>query len=189
MRVLLSLVFGCFLTSGLFAQQGGSVTGKVTRAGKPVGRCYITLKSESGIVNLQTETDANGEYDFEPVAPDRYLIAARAVVDGITEVTDEQPWISVNTGSKIRIDLQLHPIINETVTIAVGDVQTVERVSKTVDLITGQEMRDRADFSLAETLRTLPGFRVQQLGGFGRTASIKSRGLRNQDTAILIDCI
>ena len=33
-----------------------------------------------------------------------------------------------------------------------------------------------ADFALVETLRTIPGFRVQQLGGFGRTASIKTRG-------------
>jgi iron complex outermembrane receptor protein len=48
-------------------------------------------------------------------------------------------------------------------------------------------MRDRADFSLVESLRTIPGFRVQQLGGFGRTASIKTRGLRNQDTAVLLD--
>ena len=34
-----------------------------------------------------------------------------------------------------------------------------------------------------------PGFRVQQLGGFGKTANIKTRGLRNQDTAVLIDGI
>ena len=58
-----------------------------------------------------------------------------------------------------------------------------------MNLITAQEMRERADFSLADSLRTIPGFRVQQLGGFGRTASIKTRGLRNQDTAVLIDGI
>ena len=50
-------------------------------------------------------------------------------------------------------------------------------------------MRDRADFSLIESLRTIPGFRVQQSGGFGRVATIKTRGLRNQDTALLIDGI
>jgi vitamin B12 transporter len=83
------------------------------------------------------------------------------------------------------------PNIREEVTvkISVGSEQTVEKVSKTVDVIDGQQMRDRADFSLAETLRTIPGFRVQQLGGFGRTANIKTRGLRNQDTAVLIDGI
>ncbi len=81
------------------------------------------------------------------------------------------------------------PTINETVNISASLSQTVEEVSKTINIISGQEMRDRADFSLAESLRTIPGFRVQQLGGFGRTASVKTRGLRNQDTAILIDGI
>lgn len=81
------------------------------------------------------------------------------------------------------------PVISETVNISAGLNQTVEQVSKTINIISGQEMRDRADFSLAESLRTIPGFRIQQLGGFGRTATIKTRGLRNQDTAILIDGI
>ncbi|HLM02626.1 MAG TPA: TonB-dependent receptor [Pyrinomonadaceae bacterium] len=65
----------------------------------------------------------------------------------------------------------------------------MDEVAKTVSIIDGQEMRDRADFALTDALRTIPGFRVQQLGGFGRTASIKTRGLRNQDTAVLIDGI
>lgn len=81
------------------------------------------------------------------------------------------------------------PTVKETVNISANLQQTVEQVSKTINVISGQEMRDRADFSLAESLKTIPGFRVQQLGGFGRTASIKTRGLRNQDTAILIDGI
>jgi vitamin B12 transporter len=81
------------------------------------------------------------------------------------------------------------PEIKETVTISADSKQTIEQVSKTVDTINAQEMRDRADFALVESLRTIPGFRVQQLGGFGKTANIKTRGLRNQDTAILIDGI
>lgn len=81
------------------------------------------------------------------------------------------------------------PTITETVNVSANTTQTIEEVSKTVNIIDGQELRDRADFSLAETLRTIPGFRVSQLGGFGRTATIKTRGLRNQDTAILIDGI
>jgi iron complex outermembrane receptor protein len=71
--------------------------------------------------------------------------------------------------------------------VAADQAQPIDEVSKTVNIITGQEMRERADFSLVESLRSIPGFRIQQLGGFGRTASIKARGLRNQDTAILLD--
>ena len=79
------------------------------------------------------------------------------------------------------------PTIKETVTVSANTAQTIEQVSKTINVINAQEMRERADFSLVESLRTIPGFRIQQLGGFGRTANIKTRGLRNQDTAILID--
>ncbi len=81
------------------------------------------------------------------------------------------------------------PTIKETVNISADTSQTIEEVSKTVNVIGAKEMRERADFSLAETLRVIPGFRISQLGGFGRTASIKTRGLRNQDTAVLIDGI
>lgn len=81
------------------------------------------------------------------------------------------------------------PVVRESVTISADFKQLVDQVSKSVTFLDGQELRDRADFSLAESLRSVPGFRIQQLGGFGRTASIKSRGLRNQDTAILIDGI
>jgi iron complex outermembrane receptor protein len=77
--------------------------------------------------------------------------------------------------------------IRETVTVSADSVQPIDEVSKTVNVIDGQEMRERADFTLVESLRSIPGFRVQQLGGFGRTATIKTRGLRNQDTAVLID--
>ena len=77
--------------------------------------------------------------------------------------------------------------IRETVNVSADQTQPIDEVSKTVNVIDGQEMRERADFALVESLRSVPGFRVQQLGGFGRTATIKTRGLRNQDTALLID--
>jgi iron complex outermembrane receptor protein len=90
------------------------------------------------------------------------------------------------------VDLRLgsyRPIREEVSVVASGTTQPIDEIAKTVTIIEAQELRDRADFSLAETLRTIPGFRVQQLGGFGRTATIKTRGLRNQDTAVLIDGI
>ncbi|CAN5428505.1 hypothetical protein BH10ACI1_BH10ACI1_32440 [soil metagenome] len=82
------------------------------------------------------------------------------------------------------------PAIREYVTvIASGTNQTIDEVSKTVNVISSEEITNRNEFSLIESLRTIPGFRVSQLGGFGRTATIKTRGLRNQDTAVLIDGI
>src|SRR5690606_5239303 len=92
-------------------------------------------------------------------------------------------------GRAVEVSLVLEEVggISETVTISADLVQPIEEVSKTVNVIRGREMRERADFTLVESLRSMPGFRVQQTGGFGRTASIKTRGLRNQDTSILLD--
>ncbi len=81
------------------------------------------------------------------------------------------------------------PTIKETVMVAAGTNQPLDDVSKTINVIDSKQLRERGEFSVSETLRTIPGFRVQQLGGFGRIATIKTRGLRNQDTAILLDGI
>ena len=54
-------------------------------------------------------------------------------------------------------------------------------------LLTRREIDERDESTIAESLRTVPGLRVQQLGGPGSFMSIKTRGLRNEDTAVLID--
>src|SRR5207237_7273757 len=50
-----------------------------------------------------------------------------------------------------------------------------------------KEIDERDEAAIAESLRTVPGLRMQQLGGPGSFTSIKTRGLRNEDTAVLID--
>ena len=63
----------------------------------------------------------------------------------------------------------------------------MDEVSKAITVVSEREMEERDEYSIAEALRTVPGLRVQQLGGPGALISIKTRGLRNQDTAVLID--
>ncbi len=48
-------------------------------------------------------------------------------------------------------------------------------------------MEARDEYFIPEALRTVPGLRVEQLGGPGSFTSLKIRGLRTEDTAILID--
>jgi vitamin B12 transporter len=173
------------LTMAIFAQEAGIVKGKVIRNAEGVAGITVMLSNGTDTPRT-TISDANGEYSFRGLPNGRYEVY---VPNATTKVSRR---ISLKAGemSTVDLDITIYPsAINERVTVAATQTQPIEQVSKTVDLITGQEMRDRADFSLAESLRTIPGFRVQQLGGFGKTASIKTRGLRNQDTAILIDGI
>jgi vitamin B12 transporter len=191
MRIIGFLSLICFLTIGAAAQGTGRIEGKIVqnktagaKSGVSLDNRVVTLRAKSDNRTTETQTDQNGHFRFEGVPAGDYRVSAGCGSCGAgNEVT-------VRAGETLTLEIELPRIgISETVTVSADTEQTIEQVSKTVDLITGQEMRDRADFTLVDSLRTIPGFRVQQLGGFGRTASVKTRGLRNQDTALLIDGI
>ena len=191
MRVLVSIFF---LALCVAAQVTVTVTGKVTWTDPRIERAKIVLVSKkSPALRFEQVTSADGEFRFDNVPAGKYEIVATGQCVN-TIALCEPPFaigsVEVIAGGANNIELTLTESIrrlSESVRIAAADSQPEPHVSKTVNVITGQEMRDRADFTLIDTLRTVPGFRVQQLGGFGRTASIKTRGLRNQDTAVLID--
>lgn len=169
MRIIKVLSLICFLTVGILAQDAAIVSGTLTDAGAIVADQRIKLVSATE--TFETTTDASGNYQFANVADGNYLLV----------YTNKQASVTVENGQVSIATLA------ETVVVSANTRQTIDEVTKSVNVIGAQELRDRADFSLVESLRSIPGFRVQQLGGFGRTASVKSRGLRNQDTAVLID--
>ena len=168
MKILLALIFLSVLFTSIQGQERATVEGRLTD-----GTISTSVRLISESQTYETTTDARGNYRFENIPDGRYLLVAGG----------RQASVVIVTGQVSMARLA------DVVVVAANDEQTVEQVSKTIDVIDGQEMRDRADFSLVETLRSIPGFRVQQLGGFGRTANIKIRGLRNQDTALLVDGI
>ncbi len=54
--------------------------------------------------------------------------------------------------------------------------------------IVGRDLIDARDqYSIPDALRTVPGLRIRQQGEPGTISSIRIRGLRNQDTSVLID--
>lgn len=176
MKILSSIFLVCFLIFSISAQQGAgaasaAVTGQLTVNGRVISNTRIKLVSQTQ--EFEATTDSNGNYRFENVADGSYLLAFG---ENRMQVKVANGTVSISNVGEVSV-------------IAAGTTQSLDEVSKTVNIINAQELRERADFSLVESLRTIPGFRVQQLGGFGRTASIKTRGLRNQDTAILIDGI
>jgi iron complex outermembrane receptor protein len=200
MKAVNMLMIVMALSAAAFAQATGSVSGTVMIDGKPVQGAEVTAGVGRVFTNgKDSTTDANGRFEITGLQPGNYTIWARA------NRRDDRPGrgyyeaeriVEVGSGPLEAVDLVLLETditssirIAETVTIAADFGQPVDEISKTVNVISGQEMRDRADISLADSLRTIPGFRVQQLGGFGRTATIKTRGLRNQDTAVLLDGI
>ena len=179
------LVFGFSAVSG---QASASVEGKVEMGGLPVADAVVLVASYgAGGQRFTTRTSGDGSYRLS-VPPGAYYVSAskgvgRLAAGCVPLAIDVRP----GPPTAVNLTLSISDGINESVTISADEAQPIDEVTKTVDIIPAQEMRDRADITLADSLRSIPGFRVQQLGGFGRTATIKTRGLRNQDTAVLID--
>src|SRR6185369_11311452 len=60
-------------------------------------------------------------------------------------------------------------------------------VAKSIDVVSSGESEARQEFELPEALTTIAGLRVQRQGGPGTLTSLRFRGLRTQDTAVLVD--
>ncbi|MEO7673120.1 MAG: TonB-dependent receptor [Pyrinomonadaceae bacterium] len=188
MRVFGVFCIICFLTISHAAQNGNAIYGNVLDVNGPVSGAVVSLISRNDRrKTITAATDTKGEFRIN-AGPGDYIIEARLIRTG-NVVAAASATATIKPGEPEIVNLQLTPTtrITASVTISADSAQPLDEVSKTVNVIDGQQMRDRADITLVDSLRTIPGFRVQQLGGFGRTTSIKSRGLRNQDTAILID--
>lgn len=191
MRRSLAVLF--LFAAAVFGQQNTAiVSGRVVQGETAEAQAIVHLESlKDAKAKFTVTADVNGIFKFENIPAGEYQISSSGKADsrravGVSAVDEFQ----LRAGDERTVILRLEgPPIREIVTVSAGEEQYIEEVAKSVNTIGGREMRERADFSLVESLRTIPGFRIQQLGGFGRTASIKTRGLRNQDTAILLDGI
>lgn len=180
------------LQSG-FAQQQGSdtaaISGRVVDAqGANVAGAVVTLYARGGATagRVATVTDEAGAYRFARLAaPDEYIVEVEAV--GFARAATSVNRVARGQTLALDIALDVAGVSAEVVVTAAGAPQTVDEVSKAVTVVGRREIEERDEYSIPEALRTVPGLRVQQLGGPGTLTSIKSRGLRNQDTAILVD--
>ncbi|MCI0416037.1 TonB-dependent receptor [bacterium] len=184
------LFFAALLSMGadnneLFAQTQTSIQGKVTNSeGEPVEGAAVILYSRSNQIRSTTVTNPQGEYRFQRILAGDYIIEVSA--NGF-ETTSQSAHVEKDSSANADLVLTVHgPKENIQVT-ASGTPQTVDEVSKATSTVTAEEMEQRNELSIVESLRTVPGLRIQQLGSPGSFARIQTRGLRDSDTAILID--
>jgi vitamin B12 transporter len=170
------------------ASPSATVAGRVTDpqgAGLP-GAIVTLYARERKEVRLATATDGAGAYRFERLAPGAYLVEAEA--RGFARGAAREVTVA-RGGASASLDLRLEVegVSTEVVVIASDAPQTVDEVSKATTVVGRRELEERDEYSIAEALRTVPGLRVQQLGGPGSFTTVRTRGLRSQDTAVLID--
>ncbi len=173
-----------------FAHAQQTTTGVAGRVTDPqsaaVPNATVTLYERARPAErFTTTTNEQGEYRFTRLASGEYILETEAT--GFARAAARVLRIESGMNPSIDIQLELAGVREEVVVTASGTAQPVDEVSKAITVVGRKEIDERDEFAVTDALRTVPGLRVQQLGGPGRVTSIKTRGLRNQDTAVLID--
>jgi iron complex outermembrane receptor protein len=170
---------------------GAIVTGRVLDPqGVPLAGASVKLYAREGstpvAVRLATTTDEAGSYRFAELPPGEYILEVEAT--GFARARARVLRVE-RAGASLDIDVELEvAAVREEVVVTASDApQTVDEVSKAVTVVGRVEMDERDEFLIPEALRTVPGLFVQQFGGPGSFTNIRTRGLRTQDTAVLID--
>ena len=184
--IVLSLV--CLLGWGqpALGRSPGALHGRISAPqGEPTTGVWVTLRPRKGFHSLSTRADSEGVYRFDNVAPGKYLL--EAVDASSTFGASELLTIPAAEDTNRDIRLKVRGTPTEVQVTASGTPRALQEVAKAADTIDGGEISRRAEYAVAEAVRNVPGVRVKQSGGPGALTSIRTRGLRNQDTALLID--
>jgi iron complex outermembrane receptor protein len=173
------------LATNVFAQGSGTITGVVTdERGAKIPGAAVILTLESG-TQLSTTTNQNGSFEFKNVKAGAYLLEVKA--DGFSVFTSEQIQLGRGKSESIPVELKVAAINANVVVTATGTAQRADEVAKVVTTLDASEIEAKHELTLTEALRGTPGVRVQQQGSPGALTTVRLRGQRNFDTALLLD--
>ena len=144
----------------------------------------VNLVARDNTARADAVSDSSGRYRFERVAPGTYLLEAGAAgfkASGARLVSID------NTDQQVDVQLAIAAVRTSVVVTASGTAQTTDEISKSVSVVDASFIQNGDEPAISDALRYSPGLRVEQQGGPGGLVSIKIRGLRNQDTAVLVD--
>ena len=172
--------------AGASAQQRATLKGTVLDPdGAAVADATVELYSRDAGTRTKTETNAQGAYEFSRLAAGGYLLRARA--KGLTLASAEEISLAPGATEQRDITLKLATTRTEVVVTASSTPLMIEETAKAMSVVDVEEIGLRDEYSVAESLRLVPGFRVRQDSGPGSLTAIQVRGLRSYDTALLID--
>src|SRR5262249_43513028 len=130
-------------------------------------------------------TDSDGHYRIELLGPGEYLVEASA--GGFAGSGARQVTIMNATPAVANFQLVPEAIRTQVVVTASSTAQTTDELSQSISVVDSSAIESGDQPTITDALRYQPGLRIEQQGGPGGLVSIKTRGLRNQDTAVLID--
>jgi vitamin B12 transporter len=183
-RILFLVIAIAISAATAFPQSGTELRGHVTdERDASIAGAEVRLRSRAG-GELSAISDDNGTYTFTNVAPGEYVLEIRA--NGFASYAAR---VTVKRGQSVKSDVRLSiDVISETVSVTgTGTAQTVDETSKAISVLGSSAIEMKGEIGLSESLRGIPGVRVQQQGSPGALTSVRLRGQRTFDTAVLLD--
>jgi len=166
------------------AGEAPSVSGSVKDPqGRRVVSAAVSLFSRTSSVSVATTSDTQGAYRFEGVAAGDYLLRAEA--PGFAVFLEDRLRVEASVARDIA--LEVAGVREQVVVTAAGTSQSADEVSKSVTVIDRTEAEERDVFALSNVVDLAPAVRVQTLGGPGQESAIHIRGMRDIDTAVVVD--
>ena len=181
---MIRMLAAALAAASLFAQTGMKVSGRAKDPqGKSMADAQVRLFRQDSGAPVRTYTDADGRFSFERLAPGNFLLQI-----------DKESFQSATRNIELKggdvaaeIVLQVAGVSDSVVVTAAGAPQRLDEISKAVTTISQEEIRNRNEYALSDTLRTTPGVVVTNGGGPGQNTSIRIRGLRTDAAAVLVD--
>lgn len=168
------------------SSQTATLTGSASdSSGAPVAGALLRLHELAGAALLSTTSGSNGRFRFDNVAPGEYLLDAAAQA-----LTLPQPLavtLAPDQTADVAITLSVTALKTKVSVTAASEPQSVDEISKALDVVSAADAEQRGIFSVSDAVRFTPGLRVSTQGGPGTYTVIQTRGMRVQDTAVLID--
>ncbi|HYP04799.1 MAG TPA: TonB-dependent receptor [Bryobacteraceae bacterium] len=179
-------VFAFAVLVGATSIHAAELRGKVLDpSGAVAPGARVSLVQTSTGSRSTAVTGSDGTYAVAGLIAGEYLVEAQAAGFGVSQA---QRVSLEGTGSEsLDLSLELLRVSTQVQVTAAGGAQTVDEQAKALTVVDSLQINDRAEYSIAETIRSVPGVRVQQLGGPGSFTRIQTRGMRGFDTAVLID--
>ncbi len=167
------------------AQTATSIKGTVVdEQNAKIAGATVTLTSDSGL-QYNTTTNTAGSFEFPNLPSATYLLQARA--NGFASTTKEEFKLVRGEQKQIDVTLAVAAVNENVVVTATGTAQRTDEAAKVISVVDAQNIEARHELNLAEALRGIAGVRIQQQGSPGSLTTLRLRGQRNFDTAVLYD--
>jgi iron complex outermembrane receptor protein len=186
-RFAASAVLLLCLTFAVVGQplQKRGISGTVSdENGGKIRGAKVILLSRAGLQLIST-TDSSGSFRFTGLNEGDYFLEVKA--EGFSTVTSELITVDTDGYTNLDITLKVASVKESVVITATGTPQRADDVAKVVTALDSEQIEAKHLLSLTDTLRGTPAVRIQNQGSPGALSTVRIRGQRPYDTALLLE--